>query len=143
MIIFPVIVGCMIFLGCNLQPSERQPSLTNIGANMDWIVLNDESQLQDIINRSETRPQVIFKHSTRCSVSSVAKARLDRSSSPEQADFYFLDLIRYRNISNRIAEMFDVHHQSPQVLVIRNGVSVYDESHMGIDMEEIVDSFTH
>jgi bacillithiol system protein YtxJ len=106
---------------------------------MEWKVLSDEAQLQEIIRSSEVTPQVIFKHSTRCSVSSVAKGRLDRSNKPDNIDFYFLDLIRYRNISNKVAEVFKVHHESPQVLVVRNGECVYDESHLGIDISDIVE----
>jgi len=106
---------------------------------MDWKVLKEEEQLVDIVRDSETRPQVIFKHSTRCSVSSVAKGRLDRASAPADVDFYYLDLIRFRNISNKIAEVFKIHHESPQVLMIRNGECVYDESHMGINIQDILD----
>jgi bacillithiol system protein YtxJ len=104
---------------------------------MEWKVLNEDARLQQIIHDSETRPQIIFKHSTRCSISAVAKGRLDKGTPPESADFYYLDLIRYRDISNKIADIFKVHHESPQVLVIRNGRSVYDESHMGINLKEI------
>jgi bacillithiol system protein YtxJ len=106
---------------------------------MDWNVLWDENQLQDIITKSQTRPQIIFKHSIRCSISSVAKGRLDRSKVPPNGDFHYLDLINYRNISNKIAQVFNIHHESPQVLIIKNGACVYDESHMGINMEDIED----
>jgi bacillithiol system protein YtxJ len=105
---------------------------------MEWKVIKDESELEEIIKRSEERPQVIFKHSTRCSISAVAKSRLDKAKAPENVDFYYLDLISFRNISNKVAEVFDVYHESPQVLVIRNGECVYDESHMGISMQEIL-----
>jgi bacillithiol system protein YtxJ len=104
---------------------------------MEWKVLNENSQLEEIIRDSETRPQIIFKHSTRCSISAVAKGRLDRGTPPSDSDFYYLDLIRYRDISNKIADTFRIHHESPQVLVIRNGQCVYDESHMGINLKEI------
>jgi bacillithiol system protein YtxJ len=120
-----------------LHPSDTQSTITNTRVNMDWKVLTDESQLQEIIAASQERPQIIFKHSTRCSISSVAKSRLDRSTAPHNTDFYFLDLIRYRSLSNKISETFKVHHESPQVLVISKGSCIYDESHMGIDMEEI------
>ncbi|HEY9340038.1 MAG TPA: bacillithiol system redox-active protein YtxJ [Hanamia sp.] len=104
---------------------------------MNWIPLQDELQLEEIIANSSTRPQVIFKHSTRCSVSSMAKNRLDKKNQPEGIDFYFLDLIKHRNISNKIATDFKVTHQSPQILVINNGKCIYDESHSGIMMDEI------
>ena len=106
---------------------------------MDWIELKDASQLSEIKERSKTRLQVIYKHSTRCSISSMAKNRLERGMPPADVDFYFLDLIRYRDISNKIVEEFSVYHESPQVLMIRNGECVYDESHSGISMAEIED----
>lgn len=106
---------------------------------MDWKMIKDEHELDQILKRSESKPQVIFKHSTRCSISSVAKNRLERSEAPSGADFYYLDIFGYRNLSNKVAALFNVHHESPQVLVIRNGICVYDESHMGISMAEIAD----
>jgi bacillithiol system protein YtxJ len=104
---------------------------------MNWIPLQDEKQLDEIVANSNTIPQVIFKHSTRCAVSSMAKSRLDRKEAPAGINFYLLDLIRYRNISNKIASDFGVSHQSPQVLVINNGECIYDESHSGIIFDEI------
>ncbi|RYY11503.1 MAG: bacillithiol system redox-active protein YtxJ [Chitinophagaceae bacterium] len=104
---------------------------------MEWKVLRDDNELNEIVKKSETLPQVIFKHSTRCSISSVAKNRLEKASAPSGADFYYLDIISYRSISNNIAERFMVHHESPQILVIRNGNCIYDESHMGIRMSDI------
>jgi bacillithiol system protein YtxJ len=104
---------------------------------MTWIPLTDEKQLNDLIVNSNTVPQVIFKHSTRCSISSMAKNRLDREDAPDRINFYFLDLIKYRSLSNKIAHKFGISHQSPQVLVIQNGECVYNESHSGIDFEEI------
>ena len=106
---------------------------------MHWIHLTDEDQLKQIISKSQIRPQVIFKHSTRCSISALALQRLQKVSQPSDIDFYFLDLLAYRNVSNRIVESFHVPHESPQVLLIRDGECVYEESHMGISMNEIVD----
>jgi bacillithiol system protein YtxJ len=105
---------------------------------MTWEQLTEEAQLEAIIKQSQKEPVVIFKHSTRCSISAMAKNRLERVETPENVVFYYLDLIRYRSVSNKIAEMFQVWHESPQVLLIRNGECIYDESHGGIDMAEIV-----
>lgn len=107
---------------------------------MHWIHLTDEEQIKQIINKSQVKPQVIFKHSTRCSISAVALQRLQKVSQPADIDFYFLDLLANRPLSNRIAEIFKVHHESPQVLLIRNGDCVFEESHLGISMNEIVDN---
>ncbi len=107
---------------------------------MNWIPISDPAELDRIREKSFSKPQLIFKHSTRCSISSVAKARLERVEAPENIDFYYLDLLKFRNISNEVAESFTVPHESPQVLLIKNGECVYDESHGGIRMEEIVET---
>ena len=104
---------------------------------MNWKTLTSEEELKAIIQRSFNNPQVIFKHSTRCSISSMAKNRLERSDIPTGVDFYYLDLLRFRGLSDKIAETFDVFHESPQVLLVRNGDCIYDESHSGISMDEI------
>lgn len=104
---------------------------------MNWIPLQSEAQLKEIISSSSTRPQVIFKHSTRCSVSAMAKNRLEKSTEPENADFHFLDLIRYRTLSNQIADDLHVRHESPQVIILKDGRPVYNESHSAIYMDEI------
>jgi bacillithiol system protein YtxJ len=106
---------------------------------MDWISLTSSAQLADIIEKSKHQPQLIFKHSTRCSISSMAKNRLERTTPPENIDFYYLDLISYRELSTKIAEDFDVFHESPQVILIKNGECSYDESHSGINMDDIIE----
>ncbi len=105
---------------------------------MNWIPLNDEDQLRQIRERSAERAQVIFKHSTRCPLSAVVKNRLERGEQPDQIDFYYLDLLNHRRISNKIVETFQIGHESPQILLIVKGECVYDESHVGITMSEIV-----
>ena len=106
---------------------------------MNWIPLTTKAQVEAIKEKSRETPQIIFKHSTRCSVSSMVLSRLERSDVPPGGDFYFLDLIAHRDISNQLASDFDVHHESPQVLLIKNGACVYDESHMAISMDEIAE----
>jgi len=105
---------------------------------MNWIPLTTESQLEEIKQISATKPVVIFKHSTRCSISIMAKGRLDRALQPEGVDFYYLDLLAYRPVSNKIAEIFSVPHESPQVLLIKNAECIYEETHNGIDMDDLV-----
>ena len=106
---------------------------------MNWIPLTSDAQLDSITEQSFNKPQVIFKHSTTCSISGMALSRMDRSEFPASIDFYLLDLKQYRNISNQIAEKFQVHHESPQVLLIKKGECIYDESHYGIQMDELVE----
>ena len=107
---------------------------------MQWNQLVSEEQLKQIIQKSTEKPQVIFKHSTRCSISSVAYQRLQKAAQPDGFDFYYLDLLAHRPLSNQIADTFQVHHESPQILVIRDGKCVYDESHLAISMMDIVEN---
>lgn len=109
---------------------------------MNWIELKHEDQLLEILDKSENKPQVIFKHSTRCSISSMAKNRLEKSEVPANADFYYLDLIHHRQISNRVAEEFSVVHESPQIIIVKNRECIYDESHSAINMQEIDEQVT-
>lgn len=106
---------------------------------MNWIPLTDLLQLDDIKAQSMTQPVVIFKHSTRCSISTMAMQRLERPQYQGPAPCYYLDLIKYRDISNAIADVFQVHHESPQVLLIVKGQCVYEESHNGIHFAELSD----
>jgi bacillithiol system protein YtxJ len=106
---------------------------------MTWINLQTDEHLNHLKENSYTKPQIIFKHSTRCSISSVAKNRLERTIQPEELDFHYLDLIKYRQISAKISDDFNVYHESPQILVIKDGACVYDESHSAIDMKDIIE----
>ena len=106
----------------------------------NWIELNSGLEIEKIKEASFGRPVLIFKHSTTCPVSSTAKDRLERNWSELSGieDAYYLDLLAYRPISNAIAEEFGVTHQSPQVLIIKDGVCIYNESHFAIRSSAIV-----
>ena len=106
---------------------------------MNWIPLTDEKEFAEILKKSAEKPQLIFKHSTRCSISSMAKSRLDKADTPDSVDFNYLDLISYRSLSNKIAEELSVHHESPQVILIKDGKCIYDESHNGIRIDDILE----
>ncbi len=106
---------------------------------MNWKEFSDDAGLEAIKKLSIEKPQVIFKHSTRCSISTMAKSRLERTVAPDSIDFNYLDLIAHRDISNKIANDFDVEHASPQILIIKNGECVYDESHNAISMDEVIE----
>lgn len=105
---------------------------------MKWNILTTEEELDYLLKKSNTKPQLIFKHSTRCSVSSVVRKRLESAEAPEHIDFHFLDLLAHRSLSNKIAEGLKVYHESPQVLLLQNGECIYDESHMAIRMNDIL-----
>ena len=107
---------------------------------MNWLALNEEKELESIKSLSDTKPVVIFKHSTRCSISASALNRLERNwieNEMEGIKPYYLDLISYRPISAKIEAEFSVHHESPQVLIIKNGKCIYHASHIEINYNDI------
>src|SRR5258705_12948715 len=104
---------------------------------MHWIHLTDEDQLQKIIVRSQEKPQVIFKYSSECHLSEIIFQRLQKNCCPEHIDFHFLDLTIYKNISEKVSETFHIPHQSPQILLIKEGECIFEDSHAEISLEEI------
>ncbi len=106
-----------------------------------WIPLESKNQLDAIVLKSQEKPCVIFKHSTACSISNIAKTRLERDTknAVDIPEIYFLDLLNHRDISKEIAQKFSVHHESPQVLLIENGECIYDASHLDISFAEILE----
>jgi bacillithiol system protein YtxJ len=103
-------------------------------SKLQWNQLKSLNQLDEIIQQSAEKPVVIFKHSTRCSISRMALRQFESEFDlQDKVTAYFLDLISYRDISNEIANRFGVVHQSPQLIVIRDGKAVYDTSHGDID----------
>ena len=106
---------------------------------IDWIDLTEIGQVATIKNVSKDIPVVILKHSTRCSISLMAKNRLDTTwdHADTNVTFYYLDLIRHRNISTEIAQEFGIVHESPQILVIKDGKCSYSVTHGNIDSRTI------
>ncbi|QMU31636.1 bacillithiol system redox-active protein YtxJ [Adhaeribacter radiodurans] len=107
---------------------------------MKWHTLTSGEQLENIKAESLKQPVIIFKHSTSCSISATAKSRLERQwdeAGLENVKPYYLDLLSYRSISNQIAATFDVRHESPQLLLIRDGECTSDWSHLGIRLDEV------
>jgi len=101
---------------------------------LPWQALTDVSQLSEIEKRSQTKTQVVFKHSTRCGISSmVMKQFVSAYNLDSNIDLYYLDLLSYRDVSNEVGYKFQVMHESPQLLIIKNGTTVAHASHGGIN----------
>jgi len=100
-----------------------------------WISLTSVEQLLEIEENSKTKPQLIFKHSTTCGISRmVIRTFTDTFEyTPDEVDVYYLDLHAYRDVSNETGYKFQVLHQSPQLLIIKNGIAVAHASHGGIN----------
>ena len=107
---------------------------------MNWIALKSPDQLEALRAESKNQPVIIFKHSTRCSISQTALSRLERNWKEDEMTTvkpYYLDLLSYRELSNRIVDLFEVEHQSPQVIVVKDGDVVFHKSHFEIDFQSI------
>lgn len=117
---------------------------SNEGVSTPWIDLTSEEQLTTALNESATKSVFIFKHSTRCSISSMAKQRFEREWITPAGDFvlFYLDLLNHRPISNKIEELTGVEHQSPQLIVVKDGKVVYQNSHSSISAPESVEVLT-
>ena len=106
-----------------------------------WIDLTSVDQLIEVQEQSKITPVVIFKHSTRCVISRIVLREFESSfpKDKQSVSLYFLDLLTYRDISNEIGSKFQVFHQSPQLIVLKNGEAVYHASHNEIKADAIKD----
>jgi bacillithiol system protein YtxJ len=106
---------------------------------MHWMNLTKPSELGEIVERSGSVPQLIFKHSTRCYISKSVLQQLEQEWTLDinAVQPVFLDLIAHRDVSNAVADLFKVRHESPQALLIRNGEVIYHASHEQISADAI------
>jgi bacillithiol system protein YtxJ len=117
--------------------SQQHP----VKGNVNWIHLTNIDQIKQIRSQSKSETVYIFKHSTRCVISKMVIKRFENmfDESMSNVKVYYLDLLNYRDISNEIAVAFKVIHQSPQLLIIKNEVSVFNASHQDITSVKLQD----
>lgn len=119
----------------NIFGSSEDESTTS---KVNWRELIDFGQLNEIINESTVQPVIIFKHSTRCSISRFALKQFESEFDLEGKVIpYYLDLLSHRDISNEIATRFVIPHQSPQLILIQDGKAIYDASHDAISVADV------
>lgn len=114
---------------------SRKPTVQKL----PWTNLSSIEQLDEIVKTTGDKPVLLFKHSTRCGISAMAFNTFESSwtSDNELCQLYYLDLLNHRDVSNKIAEITGVIHQSPQVIVLKGSEVVYDESHSSINARRI------
>jgi len=114
---------------------SSEPSEAPEPSKLQWTPLINVAQLDTIVEESKTQPVAIFKHSTRCGISRMVIKQFEGSYDLEknQMKVYYLDLLNYRPISQEVAARFQVWHESPQLVVVKNGVTVAHASHSGIN----------
>lgn len=124
----------MSFLNSIFGSSDNEQSAPKI----NWLQLTDLGQLNEISDLSFQKPVAIFKHSTRCSISRMALKQFENEFNLEdKVTPYYLDLLEFRNISNEIAARFGVMHQSPQLILIKDGNAIYSATHSDIQVEDL------
>lgn len=106
---------------------------------MNWIELQSIEQAKELINSSAEKPVLFFKHSTRCSISNMAKDRLERKWNIDDSKLttIYLDLLNHRDVSNFLAEELNIEHQSPQVILVKDKKASYSETHSMINVDAI------
>lgn len=134
-------LGCMTNYAHRIQKHDYvSMCLNKLKYTMkNWNPITTEQQVKDIVEKSNEKPQIIFKDSVTCGISAYAKERLVNGNDVliDKADFNYLDLLSYRSVSNFIADELNVIHQSPQIIVLKDGEVVYRVSHHSIQAEEI------
>lgn len=120
--------------------SEREIAKEEI-KKVPWSELRSMDDLEEAVEASEEKPVAILKHSTRCGISRMVLRKFEEDFDLEEdkVKLYFLDLLSHRDISNEIASRFGVPHESPQLIVIKNGKAVYDASHNEIEASKLKD----
>ena len=100
-------------------------------------------ELNDCLESTSERPVFVFKHSTRCPISSGANSRVAKFLEGKKdenggvPEFYLLKVVESRAVSNALAEQLGVAHQSPQLILIDKGRSVWNTSHHNINADNI------
>ena len=118
--------------------SERDIAKEEI-KTVPWIELTDVGTLDEIARISHEKPVAILKHSTRCGISRMVLRQFEKdyNLNEDQVELYFLDLLNHREVSNKIASKFNVPHQSPQLIIIKDGKVVHDASHNAVSAESL------
>lgn len=106
---------------------------------INWKSLTTTAEVDELIKSSNLKPQLIFKHSTTCGISAHMKMQFEAEwqINNEDVDVHYLDLLAYREVSNYIAEVSSVYHQSPQVILFKNGGAIANASHQAIKANAI------
>jgi bacillithiol system protein YtxJ len=123
----------------NIFKENTSNSTETSKEDVAFFTLDKMEQFDEIDEISATKPVVIFKHSTRCSISRMALKQFETEFQfpEEKINWYVLDLLNYRDLSNEIASRYHIVHQSPQIVVIRNGKAIFNESHDSISAEDL------
>ena len=111
----------------------KKEKLVEEKKQLPWVNLESLEQLEELVEKSNHRAQVIYKHSITCGISGmVLKMFNDSFDLDTECDLYFLTIQSHRDISNAVASQFGVRHESPQLLIIKHGKAIFHTSHGAI-----------
>ena len=103
-----------------------------------YLNLDNFSQINEILKLDKA---IIFKHSTQCPISADALAEFESFLSEDPAVMaYYVDVIKDRSLSQKIAQTFNIQHESPQILILERGKVKFNTSHRNIKKQTLLSS---
>ena len=117
----------------NRSNTDSQPENST-----NWNIITSDEEVSDVFHESDSRMQVIFKHSPRCGVSFLAKQNMDAIKAPENVDFHLIDVVGQRAISQHISQKTGIRHESPQVFVVDRGEVIWSGSHYQVSEDNVL-----
>jgi len=108
-----------------------------------WNTIENEESLRSLVDSSGEKPLFILKHSYRCALSTMAKNRIEKNEDP-RFQYHLIDVVKDREVSNVLAELFSVRHESPQAFLVKDSKLIEVKSHLAIQphgFSVLLDSF--
>jgi bacillithiol system protein YtxJ len=104
--------------------------------NNHFVRITDTKAFEELLSRSKEGPVVIFKHSTTCPISARAYHQMERF----EGEVDLVEIQKARELSREIQDRTGVEHETPQVIVLRNGQVVWNASHWKIKAETVAEA---
>ena len=102
-----------------------------------WREIESVEDLKTLLSpsASDRKYHLILKHSTRCSISSMAKGRIEKNTD-DRIDYYMINVLTHRNVSDALSEHTGVQHESPQAFLFHDTSLLDVKSHSAIRPQE-------
>ena len=107
---------------------------------MNWENISSLNQLNQVLintQQEDSEYALFFKHSPRCEISSMVLRRFESSWDISNINVFMVNVLSQRDASNELAQQFQIRHESPQVLLVKNGKLLYTASHGDISVADI------
>jgi monothiol bacilliredoxin len=97
--------------------------------------LSDRDSLEKLLTVSKERPVLVFKHSNSCGISSAAYREMEKLENVN-----LLEVQTASELSRELAMITGVRHETPQVIVLKDGKAVWNASHYDIKAGAVVEA---